>query len=187
MNNNLRSKTMLRPRTGINIFEAEYLIDDISSMRNKNKYALQKSIIKFVCYFNLFECYLAEKEVDHWYHFDYKYYVEKEYLNDYFNYFYNRYVECNKVNRDFDDLCKFVKIRYKNGLRHNLLNKRNLLYALLSISYYFRNNMYHGYKALFELDKYVECFEKITEILLTIMKNAKEKRKWITHNSDDFD
>ena len=132
MNNNLRSKTMLRPRTGINIFEAEYLIDDISSMRNKNKYALQKSIIKFVCYFNLFECYLAEKEVDHWYHFDYKYYVEKEYLNDYFNYFYNRYVECNKVNRDFDDLCKFVKIRYKNGLRRNLLNKRKccMLYCL---------------------------------------------------------
>ena len=66
MNNRLDKNK--RPYRKINIAETELLIDEISSSsQNSNDIKDIKSIItKFVCYFNLFECHLSEKEVNVW-------------------------------------------------------------------------------------------------------------------------
>ena len=171
---------IIRQKPRINMNEAEMLIDDISCIEGRqNKF--KSSIIKFVCYFNLFECFCAERNVDHWYNFHEKYYIKNFYLNEYFDFFYNRYVENNKVNNNYYDLCLYVKDEHKNRLEKYLIQKANKLYVLLSISYYFRNNLYHGYKVLFELEKYEVCFEKITDILKTVIINA----RIITNNSNN--
>ncbi len=173
MNNRLDKNK--RPYRKINIAETEFLIDEISSSsQNSNDNKDIKSIItKFVCYFNLFECYLSEKEVNVWYDFNKRYNVSEIYLNEFFEYFYKRYVIINSVNEKFINLCCNVKSIFRNELMHNLIQKKNKLKVLLSISYYFRNNLYHGHKSLNELDKYAECFNKIIVLLKNVMKYSK--------------
>lgn len=153
--------------------EVECLINDIAY--NQNQLNVKTSVIKLVCYFNLFECYLSELGIDHWYNFHKKYKVNDDVLNNFFDFFYKRYLDNNVTNKNFTGLCEYVKDEYKKNLENNLKQKKNKLKTLLSISYYFRNNLYHGHKALCELDKYTTCFEKISETLKIVMENAKEK------------
>ena len=144
-------------------------IADISSNDNKN---LQPAIIRFVCYFNLFECFLEESEISHWYKFTDKFMVDDSVVDPYFQFFYKRYVDIkrNQINKKFT-----FKNNYTKELKENLLEKKNKLHTVLSISYYFRNNLYHGHKGLSSLEKYVDCFNQISGFLLTILENAKEK------------
>lgn len=142
---------------------------------SENNEELKSKIVKFVCCFNLFESYLYENNIEHWYEFFNRYTLDESLINGHFNFFYKRYVESNNVNDKFNGFKKYVKKAYLEELKSDLINKQNKSKSVLSISYYFRNNLYHGHKAICELEKYNECFEKITDFLLKIMKNVKEK------------
>lgn len=155
----------------INFEETKLLINELSG----NEKGLRSTIVKFVCYFNLFESYLSERDIDHWYDFFDRYTIDENLINEYFDFFYKRYVESNNVNDKFNGFKKYVKKAYLEELKSDLINKQNKSKSVLSISYYFRNNLYHGHKAICALEKYNECFEKITDFLLKIMKNVKEK------------
>lgn len=156
----------------INFDEIEPLINQLSG----NEEGLRSTITKFVYYFNLFESYLYENSIKHWYEFFDRYTIDESLINEHFNFFYKRYVEKNKVNDKFNGFKKYVKRPYLEELKNDLINKQNKSKSVLSISYYFRNNLYHGHKAICELEKYNDCFQKITDFLLKIMKNAKEKK-----------
>lgn len=156
----------------INFEETKLLINELSG----NEKGLRSTIVKSVCYFNLFESYLYENNIEHWYEFFNRYTLDESLINDHFDFFYKRYVESNNVNDKFNSFYGFVKENYLNQLKNDLIQKQNKSKSVLSISYYFRNNLYHGHKAICELEKYNECFEKITDFLLKIMKNAKQKK-----------
>ena len=156
----------------INLEENKFLIEDISNTDQKE---LQSLIIKFVCYFNLFECFISEKNIPHWFKFHERFYVDESILDDCFKFFKNRYITDGSTNKDFEDLCKNVDKKYRNELERNLRQGKNKLHVLLSISYYFRNNLYHGHKALCQLKDYTNCFKKISNFIYDIMKNAREK------------
>ena len=160
----------------MNLEENNDLICELSYISDDEKDNLKSSIIKFVCYFNLFESYLNERGIDHWYDFFDKYTVDESLINKYFEFFYKRYVKDDEVNDQFNSFYGVVKENYLNQLKNDLIQKQNKPKSVLSISYYFRNNLFHGHKAICQLKKYVACFEKITEFLLKIMENAKEKK-----------
>lgn len=142
---------------------------------NENNEKLKSKIVKFVCYFNLFENYLYENNIDHWYEFFNKYTIDESLINEHFDFFYDRYIENNIVNDNFNSFSKYVKREYLEKLKNDLIKKQNKSKSVLSISYYFRNNLYHGHKAICELNRYEQCFEKITDFLLKVLKHAKEK------------
>lgn len=156
----------------INFRETELLINELSG----NEKGLRSTIIKFVCYFNLFESYLCENNIEHWYKFFNKYTIDESLINEYFEFFYNRYVEKNKVNDNFNGFSKYVKEPYLEELKNDLIQKQNKSKSILSISYYFRNNLYHGHKSVCELDRYEQCFGKIIDFLSKIMESSKEKK-----------
>lgn len=166
--------------TRINIHETQYLIDEISNVRDNRYLDLQRTLIRFVCYFNLFECFISEQNIPHWFKFHERFYVDELILDDCFKFFKNRYITDGSVNKDFYDLCKNLSSLQKeeiiNTLVNNLKEDKDKLYTLLSISYYFRNNLYHGYKDLSKLDQYKECFDIIVKIIHLTIANAKRRK-----------
>lgn len=156
----------------INFEETKLLINELSG----NEKGLRSTIVKSVCYFNLFESYLYENNIKHWYEFFNKFTIDESMINEYFEFFYNRYVDNNNVNEKFNGFYGLVKDNYLSQLKNDLIQKQNKSKSVLSISYYFRNNLYHGHKAICELDRYEQCFGKITDFLLKVMESSKEKK-----------
>lgn len=163
----------------INIHETQYLIDEISNVRDNRYLDLQRTLIRFVCYFNLFECFISERNIQHWFMFHKRFYVDDPILDECFNFFKKRYITAGNTNKDFSDLCKNLSSSQKeeiiNTLGNNLKNDKDKLYTLLSISYYFRNNLYHGYKDLSKLEQYKECFDNIVKFIHLTISNTKRR------------
>ena len=153
------------------------LIKQICELTDENKDPLRFAISKFVCYFNLFESFLYTTRIGPWYLFCKSCKIKENVVSKYFNFFYDRYITNGKINNEFEDLCKHVEKKYKDILKKNLTNKINKNYAVLSISYYFINYLFHGHKKISELDKFIDSFNMITDFLCDILKCANQNTR----------
>lgn len=110
-------------------------------------------------------------------------YYEKTFI-----FFKERYVNGDKTNKRFEDLFGRDNrvINNSNRIKENVsgylldeqVSDENKLYTCIEISYRFRNNIFHGTKAVFELDCYNDCYDVIIELFSNILQHSQRKRGW---------
>jgi hypothetical protein len=156
------------------------------------------TLLKFVFLFNIFESTLFTKEErgftaikricsdlkkeDSWFKIrDYK---------EYGDFFVKRYL-IDRTHR-IEDL-NFEKDEYREAVEKALEKLRNgsgdngdLFLCYLVIAYRFRNNLYHGSKAVTKVEKFEECFEQINKLFLRLLTDMVDNRyKGINVDTND--
>lgn len=160
-------------RNNINIDKNIYLIQ---SMLSNNYDKVKNSLVQMVMLFNLFEkVFLSNKTRD-----EDKYCIIDRYviqdeniIHDEYEFFKNRYYINGRFTSEFYSLHLNKNLWGKVGKYFE--DNENKLFLLFRIVYQIRNNLYHGYKHICELEKYLECFENINSFLLKFIKNANKK------------
>ncbi len=159
-----------------NIFESEFFKepkwdDSQSNTRPEFKSVRErKNEIQEICNENNYPLYLLENFQSH---------------------FASVYIENNAWTDRFKSLCKsdFNKNGYEDWEMKNMYSflngplERNKKYAIknaLTLSYTFRNNLFHGQKDIRDLEVYEDDFEEITDFIVSLMKYLDEI------NADEF-
>lgn len=163
----------------IEINKSLTFINDLTTNINEND--LKNIVCKMVLLFNLFEAKFANSNSS-------IQQIIKSFLDpfdpeeincDYcFKFFEDRYIENDETNDKFNNNLfrdgESEKKR-KNEIKQNLLKGKNKLYTCLSIAYRFRNNLFHGNKAVFQVEQDKNCFQQINSLLENVLKNHKEE------------
>ncbi len=150
---------------------------------NEKDLELNTILVKFMYIFNIYEREMINEQ---------KYgelkktkflIKNKENIYNIFFFFLKRYVKENKITQSFWDLYTYGKDKKAKQKIINILlkgkenNLGQMFEASLSISYRFRNNLYHGNKRLEYFGEYTNCFEKIIDFIYRTLKTYSRYKK----------
>lgn len=147
---------------------------------------LKDVVLRFLFVFNIFESEFFEEKNDKCVseriedieNFCNEKHLLLDELKSFHSHFKTIYIDNKDGKERFDTLCEFLGNKKKEYLKyfleHTLDDKKNKEHSLknaLTLSYRFRNNLYHGTKDLTYLGDYKDDFEVITKFLKELMKH----------------